>query len=237
MGKCVIERPRHGSRSAWSAKARHYGKIVEYEDGPEYDGFTRLPVSRKQEGYHKNLGSKSFSDVLGPLHGYLLNSCGRPWDDVYSEIAYHIGRMTSPGISHIKEDHLDVAIHTFRDGAGDLWYCENGVLRVGWRFTNGQFYVDPDTGLLAQGPYRRHRFPTKPTDVDVHALTPESEHRLINGIWYYQRFTESVDRTLRHTLRGRQVYSEEIVRTVVYKRQLGKADLKKAGLKNGVQRK
>ena len=51
MGKCVIERPRRGSRTALSAKVRHYGKIVEYDDGPDYDGLTHLPVSRKQEGF------------------------------------------------------------------------------------------------------------------------------------------------------------------------------------------
>ncbi|MBI4474010.1 MAG: hypothetical protein HY646_15180, partial [Acidobacteria bacterium] len=67
MGKCVIERPRRGSKTALSAKARHYGKIIEYNDGPDYDGLTRLPVSRKQEGYNKKLGDKDFTDVLGPL--------------------------------------------------------------------------------------------------------------------------------------------------------------------------
>jgi hypothetical protein len=56
---------------------RHYGKIVEYDDGPGYDGLTRLPVSRKQEGYNKKLGDKDFTDVLGPLHRYLRSSCGR----------------------------------------------------------------------------------------------------------------------------------------------------------------
>ena len=52
---------------ALSAKARSYGRIVDYGDGPEYEGFTRLPVSRKQEGYNKKLGDKDFSAVLGPL--------------------------------------------------------------------------------------------------------------------------------------------------------------------------
>ena len=79
MGKCVIERPRRGSRTALSAKVRHYGKIVEYDDGPDYDGLTHLPVSRRQEGYNKKLGDKDFTDVLGPLHRYLRSSCGRLW--------------------------------------------------------------------------------------------------------------------------------------------------------------
>src|SRR5215472_15371027 len=91
FGKQVIERPRRGSRTALSAKARHYGRIADDGDGPEYEGFTRLPVSGKQEGYHKKLGDKDFSDVLGPLHNFLRSSRGRLWDDVYSEIVAELG--------------------------------------------------------------------------------------------------------------------------------------------------
>src|SRR5438477_4317049 len=114
MGKCVIERPRRGSRTALSAKVRHYGKIVEYDDGPDYDGLTRLPVSGKQEGYNKNLGDKDFTDVLGPLHRYLRSSCGRLWDDVYSEIKQTLGKA-GWGVQHILGVHLDVAVHTYRE--------------------------------------------------------------------------------------------------------------------------
>ena len=106
MGKCVIERPRRGSRTAASAKARYYGEIVEYDDGPDYDGLTHLPVSRKQEGYCKKLGDKEFTDVLGPLHRYLRSSCGRLWDDVYSEIKQTLGKA-GWGLQHIISAHLD----------------------------------------------------------------------------------------------------------------------------------
>lgn len=118
MGKCVIERLRRGSRTALSAKARHYGKIIRHEDGLEYEGLTRLPVSSKQEGYLKKLGDKDFTDLLGPLHNYLRQSCGRPWDDVYSEIARTMGRCWSWGVRHILSAHLDVAVHTYRGTDG-----------------------------------------------------------------------------------------------------------------------
>jgi hypothetical protein len=148
MGKCVIERPRRGSRTALSAKARHYGKIVEYDDDPDYDGLTRLPVSRKQEGYNKKLGDKDFTDVLGPLHKYLRRSCGRPWNDVYSEIKQTLGNA-GWGVQHIISAHLDVATHTYRGVDGNVWVADrHGVQKVGGLYYD--FYVEPETGILAR---------------------------------------------------------------------------------------
>jgi hypothetical protein len=130
MGKCVIERPR-GSRTALSAKARHYGKIAQYDDGPDYDGLTRLPVSSKQEGYNKRLGDKAFTDVLGPLHRYLRSNCGRRWNDVYSEVKHTLGNA-GWGVQHIISAHLDVAIHTYRGADGSVWASDKyGVNEVG----------------------------------------------------------------------------------------------------------
>src|SRR2546426_646543 len=99
MGKCVIERPRRGSKTALSAKARDYGKIVEYDDGPDYDGLTHLPVSRKQEGYYKKLGNKDFSDVLGPRHNYLRRRGQSPSKWCRSRMAKNTGRLRGSGIS------------------------------------------------------------------------------------------------------------------------------------------
>src|SRR6185503_11976024 len=97
-----------------------YGRIVRHADGLDYEGLTRLPVSSKQEGYFKKLGEKDFTDVLGPLHNYLRHSCGRPWNDVYSEIAH----------PRIRSAHLNVAIHTYRGNDGNVWVCDgHGVHR------------------------------------------------------------------------------------------------------------
>jgi len=169
MGKCVIERPRRGSRTALSAKARHYGRMVDCGDGPEYEGFTRLPVSRKQEGYHKKLGDKDFRDVLGPLHNYLRSSCGRPWDDVYSEIAYHIGRFTRrEGLRHIIDAHVDVAVNTYRGVDGNVWICDkHGVHKVGGCTTT--FMSSPRPGSCA-------RRPTTGNGARLHASRKQRSH-------------------------------------------------------------
>lgn len=187
FGKQVIERPRRGSRTALSAKARSYGRIVDYGDGPEYEGFTRLPVSRKQEGYNKKLGDKGFSDVLGPLQNYLRSSCGRPWDDVYSEIAYHFGRFTRrEGLRHIIDAHMDVAVNTYRGVDGNVWICDkHGVHKVGGFYYD--FYVEPETGILREAAnYRKWRSIAREKEaakqLEVVPIAEGREYRKIDGI-------------------------------------------------------
>jgi hypothetical protein len=228
MGKCVIERPRRGSRTALSAKARRYGKIVHHEEGPEYEGLTRLPVSPKQEGYHKKLGSKDFADVLGPIHRFLRTSCGRRWNDVYSEIASTLGRSGSWGVRHIMTAHLNVAVHTYRGVDGNIWVCDqHGVHTVEGFYYD--FYVEPETGILRAGlPHRKwrsiRRKQQKPKPPDFVAIEPGKEYRKMDGIWYLHEFVEVEVETPWKTEKHRVSKS---------KRQLGKKQLKQLGLRNG----
>jgi len=235
MGKCVIERPRRGSKTALSAKARHYGKIIEYDDGPDYEGLTHLPVSRKQEGYFKKLGDKDFSDVLGPLHNYLRSSCGRLWDDVYSEIKQTLGKA-GWGVRHIISAHLDVAIHTYRGLDGNVWISDrHGVHKVGGLYYD--FYVEPETGILREGVrYRKWRSIAREKErakpLEVVPIEDGQEYRKIDGIWYLHEFAE-VEVKKPVFLRGsffRMNSEKQIISKS--KRQLGKKQLKKLGLRN-----
>lgn len=237
MGKCVIERPRRGSRTALSAKARHYGRIVRYDDGLEYEGLTRLPVSSKQEGYLKKLGDKDFTDVLGPLHNYLRQSCGRPWNDVYSEVARTLGRCGSWGVRHILSAHLDVAVHTYRGIDGNVWACDgHGVHKVGGLFND--YYVEPETGILREGAqYRKWRSIARVKEAakapDFLPIDNGKEYRKIAGIWYFHEFLEVETKTpvfLRGAFYGWDSKTQVISKV---KRQLCKKQLKQLGLRNG----
>jgi hypothetical protein len=236
MGKCVIERPRRGSRTALSAKVRHYGKIVESDDGPDYEGLTRLPVSRKQEGYHKKLGDKDFTDVLGPLHNYLRSSCGRLWDDVYSEIKQTLAK-SGWGVQHIISAHLDVAIHTYRGVDGNVWISDKrGVHKVGGFYYD--FYIEPETGILCESARFRKwqsisREKERAKPLEVVPIEDGKEYRRIDGIWYLHEFAEVEVRTPVF-LRGSFFrMNSEIQIISKSKRQLGKKQLKKLGLRNG----
>src|SRR5258708_36956995 len=125
MGRCVIERPRHGSAIP-SAKARRFGVIrFDPEEGHYYDGLLKIPLGSRQHAYHKRRGDKDFTDVLGPVHGYLRKHCGRPWDAVFSELARVLGGGSYP-IRHVLHDHILDAI---RRGYSDFKIDSHGILR------------------------------------------------------------------------------------------------------------
>ena len=235
MGKCVIERPRRGSRMALSAKARRYGKIVQHDDDPDYDGLSDLPVSRKRKGYYKKLGDKDFSDVLGPLHNYLRSSCGRQWDDVYSEIKQTLGKA-GWGVQHIISAHLDVAIHTYRGVDGNVWISDkHGVHKVGG--FHYDFYVEPETGILREDTHYRKwraiaREREKARPLEVVPIEDGKEYRKVDGIWYRHEFVE-VEVKTPVFLRGSFFrMNSEIQIISKSKRQLGKKQLKQSGLRN-----
>lgn len=192
MGKCVIERPRRNS-GARSAKARWYGKFYWDEDGLDYDGHTHLPVSSKQEGYHKRIGSKSFSDVLGPIEGYLKSSVGRPWNDVFSELSKGLGQFSWP-LRHILEQHIDVAVKTYRGIDGNIWHLGHSGPEIvdGIRYGT-EFYVEPKTGILRRHPEAGKGWRTRHKPVPELRMVeadPERWYVLINGLWFLGKYEE-----------------------------------------------
>jgi len=196
MGKVIIERPRSGSRSARSAKARDYGKVIQTEeDGYDYEGLTHLPVSRKQEGYNKKLGDKSFTDVLGPFHNFLYSSVGRLWDDVYSDIAQVLGKA-GWGVRHILTQHLDVEVNAIlEDGKILAIAYEHGYREIG----AGELYVHPETRRLEKYPGNKRAYRNRkkrPSNYDW-LLVPcngkaDSDFYYVNidGIWFIGEYVE-----------------------------------------------
>lgn len=161
MGKCVIERPRRGSGNR-SAKARWYGRIHQDETGElDYDGFTRLPVSSKQEGYHNRIGGKHFTDVLGPIEGYLRASVGRHWDDVYSELCKGLGQSSWP-VRHVLTQHIDVAVKTYLETDGKIWHQSSRGPEIVDGRNGTEFYVHPKTKILCWRSARSWKGRAKP---------------------------------------------------------------------------
>ena len=229
FGKQVIERPRRGSSTARSAKAASYGRITRDSDGYDYEGFTRLPVSRKQQGFHKTLGDKAFTDVLGPIKSFLRRRCGQPWDDVWSEIKTTLGKSTW-SIQHIVRDHINVAINTWR-GVDDVVYTNSryGVKSIDSFYFH--FYVEPETGLLRKvpGAEKKFRYRTEPV-TDVIPIAEGKEYRNVNGIWFYHEYVTASVREP-HFLRGAFIGHSERITMKVHKRQLNKKELRDLGLR------
>lgn len=197
FGKCVIERPRVGS-SRPSEKARRYGKfVIDKEDGSlDYEGMTKLPCSR---GDRVRSSDKEFTDLLGPLRGYLRSSCGRRWDDVFSELSTLLGRA-GHALRHILTQHLDVAANTYISKSGHICNMD----KHGPEFVSpGEFYVDPKTGILKQfaevkgGRWRpRREYPSQPSPYELDVFLEDNDWYVKSqdtGVWFLATLAEKRD--------------------------------------------
>ena len=149
MAKVVTERPRRGSHNK-SLKTGVRVRVQDVDRAEELDDFdggpTRHPVS--SHGQH-GWDAKEFSDLLGPLRGYLRKQVGRPWDKVYSELSATLDRRGVSG-SHIW-DHVKMEV------SQNCWLGVSGKIYEVSRFGNSSeadgLYVHPITRLLCY----RHR--------------------------------------------------------------------------------
>ena len=133
MKKVVTERPRSNARYAYS-DYRHADNHGDFDNLPSHQGMRR-PYS----------DSKQFSDLIGPLRGYLRGCVGRPWNDVWSEIC-QVVKSGNTVDRHLRS-HVMFEVEV------------NAVIRDGKAYSNGNrygisryeivgLYVDPRDGLV-----------------------------------------------------------------------------------------
>ncbi len=188
FGRLVIERERRGS-SAKNLKMRKTGRFrLESPDWEEwdYDGPLRIRtqgLGGVKHAYDRQMGEKSFTDVLTPIRGYLHKSIGRPWDDVFSELTAALGRGTWP-IRHVLTSHAVGEVSTDT-------YCENGkIYSQPKQYDYGDYFVDPRDGTLRKEATRpRYRYAAP----RLTAITGRMEYGLsesmVSGIWVLMRRT------------------------------------------------
>jgi hypothetical protein len=149
MKKVLTERPRVNARYAYS-DVRHQANHSDYDDLPNHQGMRRP--------YHD---AKEFSDLLGPLRGFLRHAVGRRWDDVWSEIC-QVVKSGNTVDQHLRGHVLqDVDIHTK--------LIDGKVLAMGeYRGPHEPYglYVDPRDGILCDNDNRPRYKPTKGKIVD-----------------------------------------------------------------------
>jgi hypothetical protein len=167
MAKVVTERPRRGS----SEPSRKWGRRLtkdeiprdfleneryRYDDpdpdkGYDYD-YGPLRTGRWRRQYGSD--SKDFSDLLGPLRGYLRKHVGRPWNAVWSELSAHLDKRSVTG-SHIF-DHIKQEVEQH------CWLAVNGKVYYRRRYSRAEtevtgLYVHPMTHLLCYRPEKSWR--------------------------------------------------------------------------------
>lgn len=255
MAKVVTERPRRGHgelslKTSW----RLWGKdvaVTEDEFGNDvYDdvdyGRTRIKASRRGQCRHRVGGTdahfvsgrnafdchKEFSDLLGPLRGYLRKQVGRPWDKVYSELKQHLDFRSVAGLhiwDHVKSE---VTLDTYMRVDGQVG--ERGRYGVAGVATG--LYVHPYTRLLCWTPKKRFQYRPKTDPNVVKTDDPLVKFERVNGIWYRTRYSIVDSYVEPLIVRGvvyRQGYFEEKI-VFQRKRQLSRKELRTAKLSNVV---
>lgn len=175
MHKVVVERERYGS----SRKNRKWGKRIAFASDAEHDDQPKFVSSGRKRQYGSHC--KWFTDVLGPLTGFLQSNVGRPWNKVYSELRQGLDVRKVTG-RHIF-DHLERMVETD---------CVIGADRKvyagphGWNVTG--FYVHPKSGLLSfvprQSARERKKEELSRQTIDEIRLDRARSYKLIEGQWY-----------------------------------------------------
>lgn len=177
MKKVVVERPRSRSRQ----RNNKFGARLRYIPDHDYDDEPKKP--RGFESY--TAGSRKwFTDVLGPLAGFLRKNIGRPWDKVYSELCANLDKRKATG-KHIF-DHIKGMVQTkcFIGEDGRVWAIDWAERPV------GGMYVHPRTGLLCDTPTiskRERRREREKAEASFLYLTDTFGYRKFEGIWYRVR--------------------------------------------------
>lgn len=179
MAKVITERARAGPRlkTIKGSKKKLQGDIEE------------LPKTEKM--LDKRNGTKVFTDVLGPLRGYVLSVIGRPFSLVFSEIS-KVLKPTGLSGSHA-QDHLWQMLLTkvVIDKEGNPCFAD---LTYSSRYSNSMriyagrnyniAYVDPRDGIIKRCPERK-KTPKEEKPVVRHTIDENNQCHKIDGIWYW----------------------------------------------------
>lgn len=176
MKKVVVERPRRGSRQ----RNNKFGARLRYIPDHDYEDQPRKP--RGFQSYGTSGSRKWFTDVLGPLSGFLRKNVGRPWDKIYSELCAGLDKRKTTG-KHIF-DHVNdmVQRNCFIGQDGRVWAVSWGIEQP-----VGGMYVHPRTGLLcdtkAETRLERKR-KRQQAEAELLYLTDTFGYRKHEGTWY-----------------------------------------------------
>lgn len=163
MKDLLVNTSRHGGGGSSCASRRARFKRM---DADELSPF--IPSSR-----HRQFGwdGKELGDRLAPLYGFLEKSCGRQWDDVYSEICEHADPRSVRGY-HLRQH---------------VWsYVVPNNYDVGHHRRYGPFFVDEDGTLQKEKPATYGvPYPFRQPRANPRVVADADHwHEKIEGFWY-----------------------------------------------------
>jgi hypothetical protein len=208
MAHVIVERPRIID------SIPRKGRRFPLDQAPKQLGMRR---SQRERG-----GYKMLNENLAPLRRFLERQVGRPWDQVFSEIAARL-RADSTVQQHVR-DHLQDFVATRPRRGISTWYRRGDAAL--W---HQPLYVDPRDGILKRTdrlPAARKRAkagsPVIPPAERIE-LSSARELRCIDGIWYdvslaplpepeYRPITETERIALKRYQRNSPIVEMEVTR-------------------------
>jgi len=245
FGRCITERPR--TKGLGKITRKGYKKRLLKEG---LDCVSRESIT-KQHSY-----DKEFTDVLGPIVGFLTKSVGRPWSKVCSEISASLPASGGVSYSHARdhlfqmvEEHTQVIDGQVYDSKGfklsesrrwkQFYVDQHGILRIikqTWkRFKERKPKVYPKTEAgewLAEDSkgiwWAYEMKPYVKTGVKLHPDARMQKHRFTQEIWPIA-WDEMQRSYITDHWTAKRLYGESVYASS--RRQLGKREIKKYRLR------
>lgn len=178
MNKVVTERTRYGGKGG---SRRTYEKVSLPREKRSFKGVD-VDLRPKHESMRKkhrvNGDSKEFSDLLGPLEGYLFSKVGEPWNDVWSDIC-KVLKGNSLQADHIK-GHVKQMVGGIPH-SGECSFDEEDWFVPSERYGGRYVYVD-EGGILCKkegAGYRREK-----VVFHYYRESDTIEYHKLNGAWF-----------------------------------------------------
>lgn len=174
MKKVVTERPRSGGRVKSPKGERRQWQRYEMEDYPRSE-----KIRAKWKSWRKN-----FTDLLGPLHRFLLRQVGRPWNVVYSDIARNLPKTSLQNV-HVYTHLWQFVLKEVKIINGVA--CHKTGYRAGVPIASAgrhlQLFIHPLTGLLCKAKPAQ-RPPLSDPVLPGLKVYPGVQYHKVRGVWY-----------------------------------------------------
>ncbi len=170
FGKCITERPRHKGLGKLTRKGYRKRLVRDGLDHVRHESITKL---RNHD--------KDFTDVLGPIVGFLTKHVGHLWSKVCSEISASLPASGGVSYSHAR-DHLFQMVEEHTQIIDGQVYDSKGF-RLSESRRWKQFYVDQH-GILRQTKQKWKHFRAPKPKVFVKTEAGEWCIEDDHGIWW-----------------------------------------------------
>src|SRR5437899_806366 len=111
-------------------------------------GSEEAPTSTTRHDSQRHTGEPSHHDPGSRRDGWLRSQCGRPWDDVWSEICDGLS-VRNATTAHVRDHADDFVVRNCTLIDGEVRDSRGAPLASRWG-RRGRFYVDPRDNTLRE---------------------------------------------------------------------------------------